>query len=183
MRAHAHGSEEHTDSAVASVRTLPEPSPLRLEHASPYELRVSWTPPANVSVQSCVLQYCPLPSAPSSAGCRTQAVPLSDQLVVRPQPLTLALTQLQPKTNYSLHLELAFPHSTQPFLWPKDSRFTFQTLGDRPGPPGTPVIQHLHHAVYQVRAREERRRKGVGGGRCPMPHTGQQLVSVTFPIH
>lgn len=151
MRAHAQGSEEHTDSAAVIVRTLPEPLPLELAVATPHSLTVTWPPLANASLQSCVLQYCTVPPGPSS-GCRTQAVPLPllDHPTKQLQPLTLTVSQLQAKTNYSLHLEMAFPHSTQTFLWPRDSRFTFQTLGDRPSAPGTPVIQHLHRAVYQV---------------------------------
>lgn len=134
--------DAHADSAVAVVRTLPEPGPLTLERATPHSLAVAWTPPSATlqSMQSVALRYCV--AATGTAACRTQAVPPDQPVVV--------LAGLQPKTNYSLHLEMTFPHSTQAFTWPGDARFTFETLGDRPGPPGTPVIQHIHRAVYQV---------------------------------
>ncbi|XP_031333150.1 proto-oncogene tyrosine-protein kinase ROS isoform X2 [Photinus pyralis] len=64
--------------------------------------------------------------------------------------ITMRITNLHPKTQYKFRMVIRYPNYSQPYIWPTDSRFTFETLGDRPSPPGVPIIQHIKADVYQV---------------------------------
>ncbi|KAK2578971.1 hypothetical protein KPH14_011171 [Odynerus spinipes] len=60
------------------------------------------------------------------------------------------LRNLQPRTLYKFRLLLRYPNYDQDFIWPPDGRFTYQTLGDVPSAPGTPIVTKLRNSVYQL---------------------------------
>jgi proto-oncogene tyrosine-protein kinase ROS len=36
------------------------------------------------------------------------------------------------------------------YTWPPDNRFKFETLADKPGAPGRPIVQHFQADVYKI---------------------------------
>lgn len=62
----------------------------------------------------------------------------------------LKILRLHPKTQYTFWLSFWFENRTEPYLWPRDERFVFETHADRPNAPGKPTINHLRSDVYQV---------------------------------
>ncbi|KAK5650142.1 hypothetical protein RI129_001171 [Pyrocoelia pectoralis] len=64
--------------------------------------------------------------------------------------ITIRITNLHPKTQYKFRMLIIYPNYSQPYIWPPDFRFTFETLGDCPSAPGVPLIQHIKADVYQV---------------------------------
>ncbi|KAK9875123.1 hypothetical protein WA026_005916 [Henosepilachna vigintioctopunctata] len=57
---------------------------------------------------------------------------------------------LSPKSVYKFRLCLIYEKYPKEFYWPLDSKFTLETLGDRPSPPGIPLIQYLNPNEYTV---------------------------------
>lgn len=42
---------------------------------------------------------------------------------------TYLVENLKPKTQYTFELSLYYPSSEDPYIWPSDGRFTYETLG------------------------------------------------------
>lgn len=62
----------------------------------------------------------------------------------------LTVLNLHPKTQYQFWLSFQFENRSEPYNWPRDERFVFETHADRPNPPGTPLIINVQGEVYQV---------------------------------
>lgn len=60
------------------------------------------------------------------------------------------IENLEPKTRYKFSILLYFYKRDTPYTWPQDSRFVFETLGDRPSAPGQPKINNVREKVYKV---------------------------------
>lgn len=63
---------------------------------------------------------------------------------------TLLIQRLTPKTQYHFVMFLYYEKRQEPYLWPQDHRFVYETLGDRPSTPGRPRITHVSGDAYQV---------------------------------
>lgn len=63
---------------------------------------------------------------------------------------TLLIQRLTPKTQYHFVMSLYYEKRHEPYLWPTDHRFVYETLGDRPSTPGRPRITHVSGDAYQV---------------------------------
>lgn len=63
---------------------------------------------------------------------------------------TYTIENLEPKTRYRFSILLYFSKRDTPYNWPPDSRFVFETLGDRPSAPGQPKINNIREKVYKV---------------------------------
>lgn len=60
------------------------------------------------------------------------------------------IDHLSPKTQYRFYLELYYPKLNEPFIWPSDARYVFETLGDVPSMPGKPDVKHESGEVYHI---------------------------------
>uniref|UniRef100_A0A182N0T5 Tyrosine-protein kinase receptor n=1 Tax=Anopheles dirus TaxID=7168 RepID=A0A182N0T5_9DIPT len=60
------------------------------------------------------------------------------------------LTGLTPKTKYQITFQLYYPHRQEPYEWPRDRRFLYETMADRPAAPGQPVVTRLQQGLYRV---------------------------------
>lgn len=139
IRAYSQTNETSSDSKHVVVVTFPQPGPIRLMENSATELRVQW----NISrfVDKFTIQYTLLTSTLWMDINETE---------VNGNLAEITLRQLKPKTIYKFRLSLKYPLDVENYIWPKDSRFVFETLGDRPSPPGIPRIQHVKNDVYKV---------------------------------
>lgn len=63
---------------------------------------------------------------------------------------TLLIERLTPKTQYQFVMFLYYEKRLEPYMWPKDHLFIYETLGDRPSTPGRPRISHVSGDAYQV---------------------------------
>jgi len=46
-----------------------------------------------------------------------------------PNPITVSIESLEPKTRYTLRLAMLFPDADELFTWPSEGGFTFETIG------------------------------------------------------
>jgi hypothetical protein len=109
------------------VKTLPEPSDIELVQAFGYSLNVSWVASLPESVASYmkinyVMEYAQL------GGNLWQKTDEINKGLFKAKLLT-------PKTIYQFRLKLNYiegssSENTAPWIWPPDSRFTFETLGE-----------------------------------------------------
>lgn len=60
------------------------------------------------------------------------------------------IKDLEAKTSYIFRMLVRYVNYDDDFIWPYDGRFVFQTLGDVPTPPGTPVLVHSEDSTYQI---------------------------------
>lgn len=63
----------------------------------------------------------------------------------------LTVINLHPKTRYVFWLSFWFENRHEPYVWPQEERFVFETYADRPNAPGKPIIAHVKSDVYQVK--------------------------------
>ncbi|XP_021913370.1 proto-oncogene tyrosine-protein kinase ROS isoform X3 [Zootermopsis nevadensis] len=136
VRANSQNSKTYSDSDGVVITMYPELNNITLLHATPYALNISWTPSKNVPIVRYDIQY-------HEAGSGSWSNLLKDTEVY-------FVDHLLPKTHYVFRLSLIYPHSSVPYVWPPDERFSYETLGDCPSPPGVPLIQQLRRDVYQV---------------------------------
>ncbi|KAK7868921.1 hypothetical protein R5R35_014230 [Gryllus longicercus] len=137
VRAYSQSSGKFSESEPQGVRTFPEPDDIILINKTAYMISVSWTPLPDIALN----------------GFEVQCVELSSRKtfgVTNNTQMSYSFFNLQPKHQYSFHLLLFYPLASEPYLWPSDERFIFETHGDKPSPPGVPVVQHLRRDVYQV---------------------------------
>ncbi|XP_069689840.1 proto-oncogene tyrosine-protein kinase ROS isoform X2 [Periplaneta americana] len=139
VRANSQNSKTYSDSDGVVIKTYPEPNNITLLHATPYALNISWIPSKNVSIVSYDIQF-----REAGSGNWNSLLQESEDTTV------YFVEHLLPKTHYIFRLSLIYPHSSIPYIWPPDERFTYESLGDCPSPPGIPVVQHLRRDVYQV---------------------------------
>lgn len=128
------------------IRTFAEPENIVLHQATPYSIQVSWKAHDNISKY--VLEYQEMNAA-------------SNTLVVYDSELSVlsntgyakdiyTIENLEPKTRYRFSILLYFSKRDTPYTWPPDSRFVYETLGDRPSAPGQPKINNVREKVYKV---------------------------------
>lgn len=60
------------------------------------------------------------------------------------------VTGLQPKTQYRFIVLLFYPNRKEPYVWPPDARFVYETDADHPSAPGRPIVTQLRQDVYKV---------------------------------
>ncbi|CAH2047113.1 unnamed protein product, partial [Iphiclides podalirius] len=127
------------DSAPIRLRTAPWPAPLALINATAYALRVLWPPPTSYQLHQYNVEY-----AESS---------LSKDLwktCVQSERDEWTASGLRPRTRYRFRLRLQYVAHTPPYHWPHDERFTYETLGDVPGPPGPLSVEAVGDRVLRA---------------------------------
>lgn len=130
-------------SEPVEIVTLPEPEKITLVNATSQSLTIFWRPyDASRFVIECWAVEHDL--------YRTTATLTSDNITDLQGPLEIK--GLVPKTDYLFTMSLHFPKRSEPYVWPEDGRkFLFQTLADRPSPPGRPQVIQLPNDIFQVR--------------------------------
>nr|CAD7427325.1 unnamed protein product [Timema monikensis] len=140
VRAHSSNSATSSDSGEVQVQMFPEPNDILLLYATAYSLNISWSPSPNVSVVRREIQWCEMGSG------QWQNLPLQDAT----GEVNYLMRNLRPKTQYTFRLTMEYAPFQELYVWPLDGRFTYETLGDRPSPPGIPKVQQLGRDTYQV---------------------------------
>lgn len=64
----------------------------------------------------------------------------------------ITVTNLEPKTKYEFYLKLQFASVDRPYIWPElpSNHYIYETLGDAPGRPGQPQIEHITGEIFKV---------------------------------
>ncbi|XP_044258516.1 proto-oncogene tyrosine-protein kinase ROS isoform X1 [Tribolium madens] len=136
VKAYSETNETSSDSEKVQINTYPEPSDLILVNRTAYMLVVTWEVCANIDHYN--VQFSPVTS--NEWKNMTQ---VSDGIFASEE-------NLKPKTEYKFRLSLFYYNYPEEYVWPQDSRFIYETLGDKPSPPGTPKIQYVKPNIYKV---------------------------------
>ncbi|XP_076250339.1 receptor protein-tyrosine kinase sevenless isoform X2 [Rhynchophorus ferrugineus] len=140
IRAYSETNETSSDSDRVQITTYPEPSAFQLINRTSSSLCLSWeiTP----HIHKYVVEYAPITS--TNKWTRVKFNDKGKKLV------EIDVEELKPKNQYKFRLTLLYDKYPEWYIWPSDSRFTFETLGDRPSPPGIPGIQFFGPSIYKV---------------------------------
>lgn len=127
------------------IETLPEPDNITLKYAQSHNLTLNWRPYENAT--KFVVQYKPI----TSDKFDLQTLFSSDDYIHATLPSgSILVENLYPKTRYVFTISLYFPKRAEPYVWPQDDRFAFDTLGDVPSAPGKPIVEQVREEVYKV---------------------------------
>lgn len=125
------------------IRTLPEPSALRVVQTKANALILHWTPYKDI------LKYIVI--CKDLINHTSHVVRNSTLLPSNGTEDEITVDGLAPKTRYLFTMELFFRKlPNQLYNWPTDDRFIFETLADRPSNPGKPIISRVTDAVFKV---------------------------------
>ncbi|CAB3226870.1 unnamed protein product [Arctia plantaginis] len=139
VRACSKHSTVVADSLPLRLRTYPSPPPLSLKNVTPYEINVLWPPPTAYQLHQFRVEYAE--AGPSIGHWRPCSRVERDQWMAG---------ELRPKTRYRFRLRLQYVTHGAPYFWPHDDRFTFETHGDVPGPPGPLRVEGIGDRVLRV---------------------------------
>lgn len=70
--------------------------------------------------------------------------------VSSPEDDIFQVTELQPKTQYRFIVLLFYPNRQDPYMWPSDTKFIYETEADRPSAPGRPIVTQIRQEFYRV---------------------------------
>ncbi|XP_045769581.1 proto-oncogene tyrosine-protein kinase ROS isoform X2 [Maniola jurtina] len=140
VRARSRHSAVGADSAPQRLRTFPPPAPLALRDATAYTLSVIWPPPTSYKLHKYAVEYTEL----SSAADEWTACEQSDSA-------EWLASGLRPRTRYRFRVHLQYVEHAPPYYWPHDDRFTYETLGDVPGPPGALHVEAVGERMMRAR--------------------------------
>lgn len=129
------------DSEAVKINVYPEPENIGFLNNTAYSLTIQWQP--TLYIRDYVVQYSLLTSNDWKNVSEEEIEKHIDDVII-------TLKDLKPKTQYKFRLSLNYPQYEKEYIWPKDLRFTFETLGDKPSPPGSPIIHHIN-GVYQLK--------------------------------
>ncbi|KAJ8934365.1 hypothetical protein NQ314_013406 [Rhamnusium bicolor] len=137
-RAYSETNESSSDSDRVQITTYPEPASFILINKTAYSLKLSWDITQHVTNYS--VEYTPITS---NEWIQIETEEVNKNILIN-------VINLKPKTQYKFRLTLLYENDTELYIWPSDSKFIFETLGDRPSPPGIPIIQYVKPNVYKV---------------------------------
>ncbi|KAL3277022.1 hypothetical protein HHI36_012384 [Cryptolaemus montrouzieri] len=139
VRAYCETNATSSDSDRVKIVTYQEPSGLTLLNKTSQNMYLSW----NISphVEHATAQYS---SLMSNTWRNVTHQEKEDDVIY------FYVEDLKPKSLYKFRLCLTYEKYPKEFIWPSDPKFTFETLGDRPSPPGIPIIQYLNPNEYRV---------------------------------
>lgn len=141
VRAYSENNETFTDSDKILIQTYPEPNDILLKNSSASGLEITWT--WSPHIQNCVVQYTDVIS--NQWRDITASNDVTANIIIH-----LSMNDLKPKMKYRFRLALQYAEYDEVYVWPPDTRFVFETLGDKPSPPGMPIIGHKKGNIYQV---------------------------------
>lgn len=135
VRAYSENNQTYSDSENINVKTYPEPEDLILLNKTAKSLHVNWRYPSEV--KNYVIQY-------------KKILSNTWKEITNVSQDGFFVSNLLPKMKYLFRLNLKYQDYPEWFVWPKNKGYVFETQGDRPSPPGTPIIQHVKGDVYQI---------------------------------
>ncbi|KFB37897.1 AGAP000015-PA-like protein [Anopheles sinensis] len=146
-------SSTFSDSEAVEIRTFPEPEDIELLSINSTGMRIYWEPPVNAHRYK--LQYAPVGTNnwlmlyDSHTDIHTAH---TESMHEKPRDrYTHELNELLPKTLYRFSILIYYPDRDVPYMWPREAKqFGFETLADKPGTPGRPVVTQLRQDVYKV---------------------------------
>lgn len=138
----------HNQSLPLKVVTLPDPESIRLLSTTSKSLTIGWEP--YTRALKYVMSCRPVGYDDSAAEIILDSAHQINSSNVLLDGKLLTVMNLHPKTQYAFWLSFWFENRTEPYVWPREERFVFETLADRPNAPGKPTINHLRGDVYQV---------------------------------
>lgn len=142
VRAYTSNSTYNESNAV-QIETISEPGDITLTDRSPYALNLHWMVHKNISKY--IIEYQAIGSA--------APVRIEEDLLRNnnsDSDITIHVDNLQPKTQYKFSILLYFLKRDVAYIWPADSRFVFETMGDCPTQPGRPIVSHVSGEVFKV---------------------------------
>jgi proto-oncogene tyrosine-protein kinase ROS len=139
VRAYSENNETSSDSEKVQINTYPEPSDLVLVNKTAYVLVLAWEAHNHIGLYS--VQFSPITSH------EWENVTVDNRTG---ESVIVVKENLKPKTQYKFRLVLFYKNYSEEYVWPQDSRFIYETLGDKPSPPGTPKIQYVKPNIYKV---------------------------------
>uniref|UniRef100_A0A1I8P476 Tyrosine-protein kinase receptor n=1 Tax=Stomoxys calcitrans TaxID=35570 RepID=A0A1I8P476_STOCA len=133
--------ERKNETEPLHVYTYPQPWPLQLLDKQAYNMTLLWHP--NTVYSSAILECLPHSQEP-------EITPFSIDISGIDGNITLV--NLQPKTRYEFYLKLKFPTTARTYVWPtqQSNNFIYETLGDVPGRPGKPCIEHITGEIFKI---------------------------------
>lgn len=121
VRAYSKYSSMYSESEKVEVKTFKKPNNITLERASSYSLEISWIPPKE-HVQQYEIQY-QVFSSPTATEWKNIS-PNYDNVY--------SIENLSPKTLYRFRAKIIYFKSKEPYVWPQERGFVFETLGEQP---------------------------------------------------
>ncbi|XP_060523893.1 proto-oncogene tyrosine-protein kinase ROS isoform X2 [Cylas formicarius] len=140
VKAYSEMNETSSESDPVQITTYPEPENLILVNKTSRTLLLGWK--VTQHIKEFLIEYTSIASSYEWQ----EAKFINDNS----EEIKINVEKLKPKTHYKFRLSLLYNNHPEWYIWPKDSRFTFETLGDRPSPPGIPIIQYVKPNVYKV---------------------------------
>lgn len=119
IRAYSETNDTYSDSNSVNIQTFPEPDNITLLNSSAYELNLQWN--LYTYADTSVMQYTTIGSS--------EWFNVEEKCIVDDEILNITLSDLKPKTQYKFRLALTYPKYKNIYIWPSDTRFTFETLG------------------------------------------------------
>lgn len=138
----------HNQSLPLKIVTLPDPENIQFVSATSKTLTIEWQP--YLRALKYIMACRPIGYDDSNAEIILDSSNQVNSSNVERNGNVLKILNLHPKTQYTFWLSFWFENRTEPYTWPRDERFVFETHADRPNAPGKPSINHLRSDVYQV---------------------------------
>lgn len=138
----------HNQSLPLKIVTLPDPENIQFVSATSKTLTIEWEP--YLRALKYIMACRPIGYDDSNAEIILDSSNQINSSNVERTGNVLKILNLHPKTQYTFWLSFWFENRTEPYIWPRDERFVFETYADRPNAPGKPTINHLRSDVYQV---------------------------------
>lgn len=140
----------YNQSLPLKIITLPDPEDIRILSTTSKSLSVEWEPYVNKKMVKYMMMCRPAAYDDSVAQIILDSKHQINSSNVFLDGKILTVMDLHPKTQYVFWLSFWFQNRTEPYIWPREERFAFETLADRPSAPGKPSLNHLRGDVYQV---------------------------------
>ncbi|XP_036338669.1 LOW QUALITY PROTEIN: protein sevenless [Rhagoletis pomonella] len=129
---------KYNTTSPVTVKTFETPSRLMLVKKAAYNLTLSWVTSPNVTRTVLICQ--------EVNGENEFSIDITENSSV------IVVSDLEPKTKYEFVLEIFYETLVDPYIWPEvpNEYFVYETLGDSPGRPGQPQIEHTIGDVFRI---------------------------------
>ncbi|CAH1787938.1 unnamed protein product [Owenia fusiformis] len=143
-------SDSFSSTDMVNGTTFVQPSPIILLNATQTTVDVTWWSSPDNSIKRHSIEYTEL----SSSGKAIKWISHENGLdkIIFTQNFTqynTSFTGLKMNTKYAFRITVVF-RSVEHYDWPKDTRYNFSTLADRPEAPGIPVFETLRPGIHEV---------------------------------
>lgn len=130
------------------IVTLPDPEGIRLISSTSKSLTIDWEP--YTRAQKYIMACRPVDYDDTHAEIILDSTTPINSTNVQQVGKTLTVLNLHPKTRYAFWLSFWFENRIDTYIWPREERFVFETLPDRPSAPGKPSLSSVKKEVYTV---------------------------------